>query len=270
LVRKTVKTCNLAVILLFALMVSLNAVPAHAVVPRPTIPYCTLDIVAGSTALHLTNDTIADFIQQGYLTEVSGEANNTNLGGKWYMDQYKGVSILELVHTVCELTSSSTVIINSTDNHPVTYNYTAITNGQINTYTNTTALTYAGGYWTNDGSSSLDPHETGEVLTPIIAYYINPVNGGADNSGPTSFAGWQTISDGPLRNTVLGCANKHYIQRQQINKYVVQIIVTSPGEIQVIPEFPVGSIFPIAMFLMVVAAFGARGLQQTLKYRKNN
>ena len=258
---KTVKTCSLGAILLFALTASIIAArPAYAAVARPTIPNCTLDIIAGAvggTTLHLTNNTIADFIQQGHLTEISGEANNTNLGGKFYMDQYKGVSILELVHTVCQLTQTSTIIINSTDNHPLTYNYSAIANGQINVYTNTSALKYAGGFWNTTGSQTQVAHSVGEVLTPIIAYYINTVNGGVDNGGPTSFAGWQIMSDGPLRNTVLGCANKHYIQRQQSNKYVVQIIVTSPGAIHVIPEFPAGIVLPVVISFIAVAAFSA-------------
>jgi hypothetical protein len=237
--RKTVKACSFAVILLFALTASLIVVKstgtAYAV--PPTIPSCTLNIVAvaatGNKTLYLTNDTIADYIQAGALTELSGNANMTNApsgGTSWYMDQYRGVSILGLVNLVCQLQSNSTVTLIGSGNFKVTFNSTYIAQGQINTYTNTSALTYnSGGYWTSTaGASSMVAHNPGENLTAIIAYYINPVN------GPTSHAGWQPLAtgSGPLRNVVLGCASQHYTLLHNADKNTTKIIINNPGPLK--------------------------------------
>jgi hypothetical protein len=248
--RKTVKARSLAVILLFALagsLIGLESTGTAYAVSRPTIPPCTLNIVAvtatGNKTLYLTNDTIADYIQAGALTELSGNANMTNEPGggtKWYMDQYRGVSILGLVNLVCQLQSNSTVTVNSAyDGYKVTFNYTYIAQGQINTYTNTSALTYnSGGYWTGASPAySMVPHNPGENLTAIIAYYINPVNGGVNNGGPTAFKGWQPLNTtgspppGPLRNMVLGCANHHYTWTRVSDADIGEIIIHNPGPI---------------------------------------
>jgi hypothetical protein len=244
--RKIVKACSFAVILLFALTASLIVVKSAGtayVVSRPTIPFCTLNIVAvtarGNVTFHLTNNTIADYIQAGALTELSGNANMTNApnnGNSWYMDQYRGVSILGLVNLLCQLQSNSTVSLIGSGNYKITFNSTYIAQGQINTYTNTSALTYSGGFWTSSGYFMV-AHNTGESLTAIIAYYINPVSGG-NNSGPTAFAGWQPLATtgssppGPLRNVVLGCANYHYTRLRDANKGVWEIIINNPGPLK--------------------------------------
>jgi hypothetical protein len=276
--RKTVKARSLAVILLFALaasLVGLESTGTAYAVSRPTIPPCTLNIVAvtatGNKTLYLTNDTIADYIQAGSLTELSGNANMTNEPGggtKWYMDQYKGVSILGLVNLVCQLQSNSTVtLVSAYDGYEVTFNYTYITQGQINTYTNTSALTYSGGFWTSAGGAySMVPHNPGESLTAIIAYYINPVSGGVNNGGPTSYAGWQPLNTtgspppGPLRNMVLGCAHHHYTWTRVSDADIGEIIIHNPGPITTppVPEFPSLLVLPLFIFVTSVATFGLR------------
>ena len=95
-------------------------------------------------------------------------------------------------------------------------------------------------------------------MTAILAYYVNYVNGGVNNGGPTSYSGWQGIgsSNGPLRNTVLGCANKHYTAAIESSKNVTSITIMNPGTIHV-PEFPVGFVLPVAVFFTAFAVFVA-------------
>jgi hypothetical protein len=268
LARKTEKASALSVILFFTLAASIIVARSTGTAyadSRPTIPFCTLDIVAYGTGatLHLTNDTIADYIQAGHLTELSGIANMTKTNGNTYMmDQYKGVSLLDLINLVCDLNPNSVVWLNSSDGYKVSFNSTYITNGQVNTYTNNSALTYfsASGGWitTNMMDWTQVPHSSGETLTAILAYYVNYVNGGVNNGGPTSYLGWQGIgsSNGPLRNTVLGCANKHYTAAIESSKEVASITIMNPGTIHV-PEFPVGFVLPAAAFFTAFAAFVA-------------
>jgi hypothetical protein len=297
--RKIVKARSLAVILLFALTACLIGVKstgtAYAVsqptippctlnivaVSQPTIPNCTLKIVAvtaatENTTLQLTNNTIADYIQAGNLTQLSGNANMTNEtggGNKWYMDQYRGVSILGLVNLVCQLQSNSTVtLISAYDGFTVYFNYTYVAQGQINTYTNTSALTYKAEYWTSTvyGAYSMVPHNTGENLTAIIAYYINPVSNGT-SGGPTAFAGWQPLNTtgspppGPLRNVVLGCANQHYTSLHDSDKDIGEIIIHNPRPIKTpppTPEFPSPLVLPLFIFVTLVATFGLKACRR--------
>jgi hypothetical protein len=116
-------------------------------------------------------------------------------------------------------------------------------------------------------------HNTGESLTAIIAYYINPVSGG-NNSGPTAFAGWQPLNTtgstppGPLRNVVLGCANQHYTLLHDANKDVGQIIIKNPGPIT-LPRITKLTVSP--SFVMLGGIFTANatvhnGLTQTATY----
>jgi hypothetical protein len=286
--RKIVKARSLAVILLFALtacIIGVKSTGTAYAVSQPTIPPCTLNIVAvtaatGNTTLQLTNNTIANYIQAGNLTQLSGNANMTNEptsgATKWYMDQYRGVSILGLVNLVCQLQSNSTVtLISAYDGYTVIFNYTYIAQGQINTYTNTSALTYnSGGFWTGtSGAYSMVAHNTGESLTAIIAYYINPVSGG-NNSGPTAFAGWQPLATtgspqpGPLRNVVLGCANHHYTYTRPSDQDVGEIIIHNPGPIT-LPRITKLTVSP--SFVMLGGIFTANatvhnGLTQTATY----